>query len=201
MKVSEFLWTALLFCTISTSLFAEETIKSSDTGASFPKEVSFKYEGKDYNLKATGVATRKIFFVKIYSIASYLQENKGQKGNIIEQIMNPDNAKELIIKWVRDVGGKRVEEGYHEAFEKVLTKEEADTLKDEITEFASYFKDGVKNGEENVLRWIPGGVVEVDVNGKTVGTIKSEPFAKALWSIWFGSDSVVNRSDLVLLMK
>ena len=56
-------------------------------------------------------------------------------------------------------------------------------------------------GDETVLRWIPGGVVEVWQNGTQKGMVKNSELAKGLWSIWFGENSIVNRNNLVSLIK
>ena len=66
-----------------------------------------------------------------------------------------------------------------------------------LTHFIGFFNQDVQKGDEQILRWIPGGYVEVLINGKAAGNITNHDFAKALWSIWFGQNSVVDRNSLV----
>jgi hypothetical protein len=40
----------------------------------------------------------------------------------------------------------------------------------------------------------------VIVQGEEKPAITSQPFARALWSIWFGKGSIVDRDDLVAMM-
>ena len=59
----------------------------------------------------------------------------------------------------------------------------------------------VKNGDSYVYRWLPDGTVVTLLNGQENGSIKSEKFAKALWSVWFGKPSAVDRNQLVANIK
>lgn len=195
--MSKFLGALLV---ITGSLFWQgdlSAIQDTSTGQSFPDEVSFDYNGKAYNLEATGVSTRKKFFVKVYSVAHYLQKaEEGSRSDVMDQIFDDNRAKQLTLKWVRSGGSKKVQDGYHESFEKVLGGREYGALRNEINQYVSWFGD-VNSGEEHVIRWIPGGIIDVYINGQHKGTITNEKFAKAVWEIWLGRKSVVNRNQLV----
>lgn len=182
---------ALILSLFCLSLSAE--VRDRSTGVSFPSDVTFDYEGQEYKLKATGVSTRKKFFVKVYSVASYLQEG-ALKGNTAQEIMSDKNAKQLTIKWVHDAPADKLQEGYRDSFRKVVRQ---GNLKKEVDTYVSFFSKGAKVGDEHILRWIPGGIVEVVINGNKAGTIKNKAFAEDLWEIWFGNNSVVNRSQLL----
>lgn len=193
---------SVFFCLSSLCLFADANITDSNTGITFPSEVSFKSNGKDYKLQATGVSTRRKFFVKVYSVASYLQDAAQAKGgDKFEQIMQPDKAKQLTLKWVHEASVGKIQEGYHESFRSALPEDQYAQQKNDIEKYISFFNVDVKVGDEQVIRWLPGGVVEVLFNGKSAGTLTNPEFAKTLWSIWFGPNSVVKRDELVSLMK
>ena len=194
----------LYFCVFSTLAFAQDEIQDTSTGESFPRTVSFSHAGKDYNLQATGVATRKKFFFKIYSIAHYLQTGKDAADNQkdkISLIMQDDNAKQFTIKWVRDVETGQIQNGYKESFKNTLGDAEYSQLQGEIDKFIQFFNQNAKKGDEHILRWLPGGYIEVLINGTQAGSFTNKAFAIALWNLWFGSKSVVNRNDLISLMK
>lgn len=202
MKFSVFKIFALFFCFFSLGLHAEGDIRDSSTGVVFPREVSFENEGKQYHLQATGVATRKKFFVKVYSIASYLQNGgESQSTDKFQKIMLDDNAKQLTMKWVHEGSADKVQDGYRESFKNAVSGSQYDQLQNEIGKFVGFFNKDVQKGDEHILRWLPGGYVEVIINGKQAGNITNPEFAKALWNIWFGSRSVVDRNNLVSLMK
>lgn len=185
MKICSFF--VLFICAFS---FCSADIVDQATGESFPEQVTFDYNGKSYTLDATGVSTRKKLMFKVYSVASYLQAGENGKGNKFEQVMNPDLAKQLTMKWVRDVNAAKVQDG----FKSSLVSNQAP--KSETDQFISFFSD-VSKGDETVLRYIPGGTVEVLINGSSAGTIQNQDFANALWLIWFGNNSVVKRDQLV----
>ncbi len=185
----------------SLNAFAAQEVTDSSTGVSFPAEISFDYQGKNYQLDATGVATRKKLIVKVYSVAHYLQKQAAQNGDKLQQILNDANAKQLTIKWVRDVPLDKALEGYVESFKASNSDQVYEQLQVPFKAYIAFFKQEIKKGDEHVIRWIPGGVIEVQINGKPIGSITNPDFAKALWNIWFGNKSVVNRDNLMSLMK
>jgi hypothetical protein len=184
------------FFIVSLNLWGENPLIDTVTGASFPSEVTFDFNGKSYHLEATGVATRKKLFIKVYSIAHYLQD-----GGDIAAILQDNKAKQFTIKWVYDVSVEKVQNAYREAFQNSFSTEELAKLQTEINQFLSYFTSEARRGDEYILRWIPGGITEVIINGEKKGDITNATFARGVWNIWFGSKSVVNKDNLVSLMK
>jgi hypothetical protein len=179
------------------TLFFAATVQGGDlvdknTGVSFPDQVKVG----EATLKATGVATRKKFFVKIYSIASYAQENSGlTASNAFTKILEPGFAKQLSQKWVRTVDAGKIKEGFKEVFQKTLG-DQYKSQESQINQFLSYLGD-VKSGDEFVFQWLKDNSVHVLVNGQEKGKVDSEVFAKGLWGGWFGKVSVVNRNELI----
>lgn len=186
--------------TLAVSLYASADISDKATGQSFPSQVQFQHDGKDYNLDATGVATRKKFFVKVYSVASYLQGN-ADKSDVLLKILQDDNAKQLTLKFVHEAPVDKVQEGYRESFKNALTADQYKQMQKDIDTYVAFFNKDVQVGDEHILRWLPGGYVEVIINGNKAGTITNPEFAKGLWSIWFGPNSIVKRDDLISLTK
>lgn len=202
MSVSMLKLFTVFFCVSSLGLYAQTTVVDNATGESFPREITIDHGGKTYQLQATGVSTRKKFFVKVYSVASYLQAGAAKAGgDIFSTIMQDNNAKQLTLKWVRDVDAARVQEGYKESFKNVQSDAETSKMQSNINTFTQWFNGDIKKGDEHIIRWLPGGYVEVLLNGKPVGNLTDPAFAKSLWSIWFGSKSVVDRNNLVSLVK
>lgn len=186
-------------CLLSASAFAD--IRDEATGAVFPSEVNFSYGGKDYKLQATGVTTRKKLIVKVYSIASYLQDAASVTGDKFQAFLSDDKAKQLTLKWVHDVDTTKIKDTYREGFSKAFPSGISGQLQSDIDKFLGLFKTDVHSGDETVLRWIPGGVIEVSHNGTKQGTVTNPELARGLWSIWFGENSIVNRNNLVSLIK
>lgn len=196
-----FFLSAIVFTSIMGGLFAQNEIVDSSTRETFPREISFEANGKNYQLEATGVATRKKLIVKVYSVAHYLQKGVAQPNtDIFEVIMSDDNAKQITMKWVRDVGADKVLETFQEAFRKAFPGEQYGKMLGVINQFLPFFSQGAHKGDEFDLRWLPAGYVEVLINGKKIGNVTNKEFAQGLWSIWLGPGSIVNRNDLVSLV-
>lgn len=202
MKLILFSILSLCVFTFTGALQAEENVTDNSTGVQFPSTVSFQANGKDYQLDFTGSAVRKKFFVKVYVVGSYLQKGAAKPGmDPFEVIMQDDNAKQLTNKWVHDATIAQVQEGYNDAFKKALGDNIAKD-QETINKFVQFFNQDVKKGDEHVLRWTPGGNIEVIINGKSAGTIANNPeFAKDVWSLWFGQTSPVDRNSLVSMIK
>lgn len=202
MRMSLFMLFAVFFSTLSFQLQAQNEISDKSTGVLFPSQVTFDYNGKQYVLDATGVSTRKKFFINVYSVAHYLQKGNGSsETDKINQIMQDGKAKQLTIKWVHNVEADKIQSGYHESFQNALAGSNDAQLQNQIDQYIAFFNQDAKKGDEHILRWIPGGIIEVIINGNKAGTITNKDFARLLWSIWFGQKSVVNRDNLVSLMK
>lgn len=192
----------MLSLSFSGSMNAENTIKDNSTDQTFPVEVSIDSNGKSFKAQATGVATRKKLIVKVYSIAHYIEDAASfNKSNFFQEVLKEGKAKQFTMKWVRDVPVDKVQEAYHDSFNKVLAGKGTPQVNQSVEKFLTFFNAEAKKGDEYVLRWIPGGTVDVQINGKNVGVVTDKDFAAALWSIWFGENSVVNRDQLISQLK
>lgn len=187
---------------LSLSLFVTgyaSAITDSSTGISFPDTVTIKDGGETYKLSATGVATRKKFVIKVYSIAHYMDgaKKKSNANAAINEILNSDKAKQLSMTWARSVDNKKIRGAYDDAFNQVFNKQERQNMKSEINTFLGFFKGDASKNDKYVFQWLPDGKLVVTLNGKKAGEIDNNDFAKAVWEIWFNPKSVVNRNDLV----
>ena len=197
MKFLTLFLVALGFVTLP--LFGDDAITNS--GVSFPSKVTINANGKEYTLNETGTSTRKKFFVKIYVIASYLDvASKVNASNKFEAFTNDAYAKQLTFKFVHEVSVDKIREAYSESLNNI-DPNLVSQLQGEIQKFIGFFNEPIPVGEEQIFRWLPGGNVEILINGKKVGNITNKAFAQALWSIWLGDKSVVNRDDLTSLIK
>lgn len=192
---------SLLCCNSLTAIGAADQIVDSATGLSFPRVVSFSADGQHYDLHATGVATRKKFVVKVYSVAHYLQDAGALQGaDKFQAILDSDQAKQLTLQFDRSLTAQQIQDGYRESFHKEMSPQELAQLQPQIDQYLSAFSNGVQKGDEQILRWLPGGRIELILGGQTVVSITNAQFARSLWSIWFGPHSVVDRQALTSLL-
>ena len=167
------------------------------TGVTFPEKSG------DMSLLGVGLRTKTILKVKVYAIAFYVADSalngqlKGKTGeDLYRELVWGDFGKEVHLRLVRDVSASQMQESIREALEG------ADKAR--VDEFVSYFSD-IKTGEEYVLRWAPGGVLETVAKGTPKPPIADKNFAGAVFGIWLGDHAIqddikrdlVSRSHLV----
>lgn len=178
--------------------FAQQTVKEPSTEKSFPVTVTYTSGGTDYTMTVTGLTVRKKMFFKVYGIAHYQQDPvKGKLEDVIHAILTDGKAKQITMDFARDVDAEKIKGAYQDGFKENATAEEMKTLQPLVDQFTGYFTKEVKENQQFILRWLPGGVIVASVAGEEKSLITSPLFAKVLWSIWFGEKSIVDREDLV----
>lgn len=184
-----------LFMVLSMAGFTKE-VKDESTGLTFPDKVTIEKDGKTFQLTNTGVATRRKLIVKVYSIASYLQDGAFKGGDKFQVLESDEFAKELILKFNHEVSAEKLRNSFLESFKNNLSPADYSNLQPIIDRTLGVFTD-VKPGDELVIRALPGGYVDLSLNGKELIKDTNAGFVKALWATWIGPNSVVKRENLV----
>lgn len=154
--------------------------------------VRFTTRQADLSLLGIGVRTQSIFKVKVYAIALYVADAAlagplaAHKGKLdgpefYRDVVWGDFEKQINMRFVRDVTREEVQEAFREALPQV-NPARLDVL-------ASYFVD-TKQGQEYVLRWAPGGVLETSFAGVAHTPIADKDFAAAVFGIWLGPQPI-----------
>lgn len=171
------------------------------TKVSFPTEISFARGDQKYRLLITGEATRTAFLLKVYSIAHYMEDPPiGARFELMQDIFSDQKAKQFTLHWVHNSNAEEIQNALTESLYRVLPPREMFPVHNEVSEFISFFTHSTKLDDVYVIRWLPGGVIEVEFNGARQGSITNVDFAKAVWSIWLGTNSDVNRMQLLSLV-
>jgi hypothetical protein len=180
----------------------EENVQEPSTDKFFPKEVAFTYDGKDYTLSVTGLGVRKKFIFKVYGIAHYMEapEMAATQEDAFKTILSDGKAKQITMDFSRDVGADKIQGAYRDGFKKNATDEEMQEIQPFVDQFVGFFNSEVKENELYILRWLPGGTVLTMVKGEEKPAITNSIFARVLWAIWMGKDSIVDRDKLVKMM-
>jgi hypothetical protein len=152
--------------------------------------VSFPAKSGNLSLLGVGLRVRKVAFVtaKVYAIALYasdaalagpLAAHKGRPTapELYRDLVWGDFEKQVTLKFTRDVGKDRIQEAMREAL--------AGADKARAEQFVGYFPE-VKTGQECLLRWAPGGVLETTMAGQPRPPIADKNFAAAVFAIWLG---------------
>ncbi len=136
--------------------------------------------GKD--LVLNGMGTRKATFlkVKVYVMGLYLEE-KSKDGPAIAA---SDQAKKIVMHFVRAVAESDLQDAWQEGFEK--NTDSIDSIKDQIHQFHG-MQASMEEGEQMVLEFLDE-TVTVSVKGEVKGTITGREFQSALLLIWLGKE-------------
>ena len=134
-------------------------------------------------LVLNGMGLREATFLKVdvYVAGLYLETKSSDPGAIIHS----DQAKRLVMKFVRAVGRKDLVKAWDESFQESAGASLA-ALKDRVATLDSYMSD-VPNGALMSFTYLPGSGVTVEVQGATKGVIAGDDFSRALFGIWLGS--------------
>ena len=190
-----FLLPLILFAAAAT---AQESVQEPSTGKSFPVVVKYTRNGTEYPMSLTGVAVRKKLVFKVYGMAHYAQDPvKAPKEEALGAMLVDGKARQITMDFARDVDAGKIRDAYLDGFRENATADELKSIQPLVDEFVGFFAKEVKENQQLILRWLPGGIVVATITGEEMPAITSPLFARVLWSIWFGKDSIVDRDDLV----
>jgi hypothetical protein len=182
------------FLLLATTLCAQDVIE--------PKS-GVKFPSKNGEATLTGVALRTKTFlkVKVYAVGLYVADSalagplaaykgKPKAAPFYKDLVWGDFPKEIHMNFVRDLSASQIQGAFRE------TLESAEKAK--VDAFVSYFGD-IKTGQDCVLRWAPGGTLEVSVAGAAKPAIADKNFAAAVFGIWLGEKPIQDdiKQDLV----
>jgi len=176
--------TALCFCATVPA--------STAVDSPFPPSVTCEVDGQAITLDQTGWAKRYFFLFQVYRMAHYAPSDF--QGEALSSEAAP---KRISMVFSRDVGGARLRSDFRKSLKQRVSEEEWQALAPAVAAFCAPITSGVERGDRFTLDWLPDGAIESRFNGKTLCRVEDPRFARALWSIWFGPDSVVNRDDLL----
>jgi hypothetical protein len=183
---------------IVAAAWAQESVQEPSTGKSFPAVVKYTSTGTEYTMSLTGVAVRKKLVFKVYGMAHYAQDAvKAPKEEALGAMLVDGKARQITMDFSRDVDAEKIRDAYMDGFKENATADEFKSIQPLVDQFVGFFSNEVKENQQFILRWLPGGIVLATVAGEEKPPITNPLFARVLWSIWLGKDSIVDREDLV----
>jgi Chalcone isomerase-like len=152
-------------------------------------KVSFATERDGMALLGGGLRVKKIIFTfKAYAVGLYVSKEalagplaayagKPVSDDLRHQLVAGDFPKELVLHFLRNLSQGKIQGAMEEALEG------ADPAA--LKQFISYFPE-VKEGEECVLRWGPGGTLESTMAGAVKPPIANRNLAERLFALYVG---------------
>jgi hypothetical protein len=154
---------------------------------------AFALKKDDMTLLGGGLRVKKMLVTfKAYAIAYYVSDTaiagplaafkgKTTSAEFYQALQTGDFKKEVVLRFLRNLSQSRIQEGMRES----LVGAEPKVL----DQFISYFPE-VKEGQECVLRWLPGGTLEAVMAGQAKPPIANKAFAEQLMGLYVGPKPV-----------
>jgi len=173
----------LLTLALATPALAQEVTE--------PKSgVKFAAKSGDMSLLGVGLRTKTMLKVKVYAVGLYVADSalagplaafKGKTDSpaFFKELVSGDFEKQIVMKFTRDVTSDQIRGAFRETLQ--------GTSKLDL--FVGYFGD-TKEGQEYVLTWKPGGILETKVAGLNKPEINDKTFAAAVFGIWLGEKPI-----------
>jgi hypothetical protein len=149
--------------------------------------VAFPVKRDDMTLLGGGLRVKKMVFTfKAYAIGFYVADAalagplaayKTASPELYKELQTGDFKKEVVLRFMRNLSQDRIQEAMRESLAGAEPKV--------LDQFISYFPE-VKEGQECVLRWAPGGTVESVMAGQAKPPIANRAFAERLFGLYVG---------------
>lgn len=131
-------------------------------------------------LVLNGLGLRKKAIFKVYVGGLYLPA----KQSDADKILAADSARRVVMAFVRSVGAGSLTGAWDDCLA-ANTPNAGAELKKQFGELNGWMED-VESGDRLTFTYAPGSGTEVDVKGKSKGTLSGKTFADALFACWIG---------------
>lgn len=151
-------------------------------------------------LVVNGAGLRKKLVIKVYAMALYLPEKRGDA----EAVLAAKGPKRISLSLLRDLSAKQFVEALEEGVTNNHTEAEMAALKDRLKQFSDTLLalGEAKSGTVVIIDWLPESGTRLTVNGQVKGKdIAGDDFYKALLRIWLGNKPVQDDLKQALLGK
>jgi hypothetical protein len=163
---------------IVTALASGTAIAGKIGNVTLPDTISV--HGKQLVLNGMGLREATMLKVDVYVAGLYLETPSADPAQIVQS----NQTKRLVLRFVRDVDRKDIVKAWSEGFRKNATVPEAQ-LRDRIEQLNSWMP-AFKNGSTLVFTYTPGEGVVVEVDNQRKGVLQGDDFAQSLFAIWLG---------------
>lgn len=165
-------------------------------GAKFDDRI--RLSNGDVVLNGAGVRKKAVF--KVYAMALYLPEKRGDADGVLAA----RGAKRVAITLLRDLSARQFVEALQEGVANNHSAVEMAALKDRLQQFSDTMLaiGEAKSGASVWIDWLPESGTRLSVNGQVRGKdIAGEDFYRGLLKIWLGGNPVQDDLKQALLGK
>ena len=136
-------------------------------------------------LNGAGIRTKMVF--KVYVAALYLTQKQTDANAVISDTGN----KRVSMHFLRELDAETLLKGMNEGFADNNNAAEMAAIEPQMKQFCDMMTSAkeVKKGDLIVLDFTSAGT-QVNINGKSLGTVEGVAFNKALLRVWLGANPV-----------
>lgn len=167
-----------LLLLITLALTAAPAAAGKKAGVTMPDQVTVA--GKTLVLNGMGLREATILDIDVYVAGLYVE---AVSSNPTALLASP-GPKQLVLRFVRDVGRKDIVEAWNSGFRNNSTVP-LPQLRPRMALLDSWMPS-FDDGDTLTFTYVPGGGVTIDINGKRKGVIQGDDFAQSLFAIWLG---------------
>ncbi|MCK5681062.1 chalcone isomerase family protein [bacterium] len=168
---------ALIMILIAAGTAGALTIK----GIDFTDEMTLARK----KLYLNGAGIKKSFFKTSYACALYLPHPTSDA----EKAIKVDSCKQIVMHFKNSFSKEKIVEIWDSGFFN-NSQEKLNTLHERISTFNSFFSKDLNANDRITFSYIPGLGTSIKINNETRGTIPSNDFMQAFWSVWLGNNPV-----------
>lgn len=139
---------------------------------------SVRIDAQDLVLNGLGLRKKAIF--KVYVGGLYLPSRQSDTTAILQA----DEHRRMVLQFVRNVGGDSIAGAWQDCLTANVDKPSGE-LTQQFEQLSSWMSD-VSSKDQLSFTYRPGQGTQVEVKGKSQGTIEGKDFADALFSCWIG---------------
>jgi hypothetical protein len=152
---------------------------------------AFEVKRDGMTLLGAGLRVRKIVFTfNAYALGLYVDDAalagplaglRPASPELYQTLQAGDFRKQVVLKFLRNLSADRIQEAMRESLAGADPKI--------LDQFVGYFPE-VKEGQECVLRYLPGGKLESIMAGQQKPTIENKAFADRLFGLYVGPQPI-----------
>lgn len=189
--MSDFPAFALLLAVLSFLPYSDSIAQEGGSGTptselGFPRHILFEYNAQDLPFVLIGEAERSFLFFDIYDVA-YYQSNSIDPGSELEF---------LYLVYERDLAKEKVHGALRQGVKSNLKPSEWDEILLELEALLLSIDHDVSAGDTLKILKISNSKIAFFYNGQSIASFNNVLLVSALWAIWLGENSVVDRDSL-----
>ena len=187
---------AMVVCLALANASSAQTWTEPKSGAAF----EVKKDGM--TLLGAGLRVKKMVFTfKAYALGFYVDDaaltgplapfaGKAASPELYQALQTGDFRKQVVLRFMRNLSQSRIQEAMRESLVGADPKI--------LDQFIAYFPE-VREGQECVLRYLPGGKLESIMAGQAKPVIENKTFADQLFGLYVGPKPIQDdiKADVV----